>query len=224
MYAAVLVRSNLIVHRNCAALLCRDCVGLGYWVTLPHSQLIGGGYGYGLGSRVLQAEPLFECAIDSILPGGSFREVPVRVRGVGPDHVVAPGPVVGGEPLVVEIHGALGHHRLVRFQIQTHVLPIPYLVSRLEVLARMGSCLSSYELLPQALHHVVELEVGLGATRVEYGYVLVEFLKRVAFCEIPLVIRGNGSYGVGASRPYPVVVEVYRALGHEVGAIGQDLE
>src|SRR5659263_484498 len=104
IYTAVLVRSNLIVHRNGEALLCRDCVGLGYWVTLPRSQLICGTYGQGGGSRVLQAEPLFEGAIDRILPGGSFREVPVRVRGVGSDHVVAARPVVLGEPQVVEVH------------------------------------------------------------------------------------------------------------------------
>src|SRR5450759_2619366 len=139
MYAAVLVRSNLIVHRNCAALLCRDCVGLGYWVTLPDSQLIGGGYGYGLGSRVLQAEPLFEGAIDRILPGGSFREVPVRVRGVGSDHIVAARPVVGGEPHVVEVHGSLGHHALSAFQVEAHVLSVSDLVPCLEGGSGMGS-------------------------------------------------------------------------------------
>src|SRR5659263_655911 len=150
MYAAVLILPYLLVHGHGEALLCRDCVGLGYWVTLPRSQLIGGGYGYGLGSRVLQAEPLFEGAIDRILPGGSFREVPVRVRGVGSDHIVAAGPVVLAEPHVVEVHGSLG-------------------------------------------------EIALGA-------------------------RSCGTDRGGASRPDAVVVEVHRALGHEVGAIGQDLE
>src|SRR5664280_3097064 len=160
MYAAVLVRSNLLVHWYGEALLCRDCIGLGDGVTLPRSQLIGGCYGQGGGSRVLQAEPLFEGAIDRVLPGGALREVPLLSRRVGPDHVVAARPVVGGEPLVVKVHGALGHHGLVRFQIQALVLSIPYLVSRLEGLARMGSYLPSHELLPLALHHVVELEVG----------------------------------------------------------------
>src|SRR5659263_674613 len=112
MYAAVLILPYLPVHRYGEALLCRDCVGLGYWVTLPRSQLICGTYGQGLGSRVLQAEPLFEGAIDRILPGGSVREVPVRVRGVGSDHVVAARPVVLGGPHVVEVHGSLGHRAL----------------------------------------------------------------------------------------------------------------
>ena len=87
----------------------------------------------------------------------------------------------------------------------------------------MGSYLSSYELLPLAFHHVVEHEVGRRVSWIEDGHVLVELRQSVAFGEIPLGVRSSGTYGVGAACPLTVVVEVHRTLGHQVGAVRQDL-
>ena len=67
----------------------------------------------GRGCRVLQAEPLLEGAIGEfflVVPSAKYQFL---CGGVGPHHVVAPRPVVGGQALVVEVHGALGHHGLV---------------------------------------------------------------------------------------------------------------
>src|SRR5450756_808503 len=142
----------------------------------------------------------------------------------GSDRVVSARPVVLGEPQVVEIHGALGHHRLVRFQIQTLVLSVSNLVTCLECGSGMGSHLPRYVLLSLSFHHVVEGEVCRRVSWIEDCNVLVELRQGIAFSKVPLGVGSGGTYGVVSTRPGAVVVEVHRALGHEVGAIGQDLE